>query len=210
MFVCMRQGGGAALVLETLPIKLCGFQTEALCWSWQIYTFSIISNTKTTGLESHSFLTHCHKHARSASPVGSNTAGKVKPWRSPAPCAATMAIVAGKRTRSSRVGRGNISQTIRDFVQVKSVGKWFERKSPPSVSQWAKCVNRPVLLFTVAASQRDVILMILWRKSDLEGENCCANRDLKKTKKTKNRSRDVRRRSVRKSALKKKKKFMFT
>lgn len=54
--------------------------------------------------------------------MGSNTVGKVKPGRSPAPCAATMSV-AGKRTRSSRVDSGNISGTVPEVLEVKSLEK---------------------------------------------------------------------------------------
>lgn len=60
--------------------------------------------------------------AAEPSPVGSNTAGKMKPGRSPAPCAATMSV-AGKRTRSSRVDRGSISGTVLEVLEVKSLEK---------------------------------------------------------------------------------------
>lgn len=108
--------------------------------------------------------------------MGSNTAGKVNPARSPAPCAATMSV-AGKRTRSSRVVRGNISGTVLEILEVKSREKCGAEASfrGSHHRQWAKCVNRSVLLFRVTAPQRDVILMILWRNQTWR-KNCCAIR----------------------------------
>lgn len=134
------------------------------------------------------------------SPVGSNTAGKVKPGRSPATCAATMSV-AGKRTRSSRVDRGNISGTVLEVLQVKSLEKCGAEASFSCSyhRQWAKCVNRSVLLFRVTAPQRDVILIILWRNQTWRG-NCCAIR----RKHAQLRHRDVRRDFLCVKALQKK------